>query len=371
MARIWTAFFGRAARRALTDYVLMVTLIMLILLAIAWTIDLARYFPSIRDGAREDGEPLLSVLLPYMSYRAVDMVVRMLPMACFFGIYIAELLRRYRLESIVLITAGFSPRRMLGAILVFAALAGALQQWLEQKGRPQAIIAQVALGYGGYADRFRPHLMNNHVWYLAGDVTIRTRFYRGTPVELRDVLVFTGVQQEEMDKIYAAERGEPADSDGSWRLSNVQVWNAKDLDTPPLQMDTVTLDLSVLPEQTTYHGIPGFYLPDPVISRLRNVTTNLGIRAGAEVAIWKRYTAWALPGAFAILAALLAQFGFSGRQPNVVRIIALAAFGYIAVVSVKVFWEIGEMGAIPAWFAINASIFGVLAISAYLLRRLS
>ncbi len=371
MAKVWIALFGRAARRAVLDYIKLVALIMLILLAIAWTIDLARNFNAIRAGAARDGEALLGVLLPYLGYRTADMVVRMFPMAVFFGVYIAELLRRFRLESVILISAGASPRRMIGAVLVFAVLGGALQQWLEQTGRPRAVEAQVALGYGSYAGRFRAHWTNHHVWFLAGDTTIRAQIYRGSPPEMRDVLVFTGVQQPQLEKVYAAGRAEPAGLQGDWRLLDVKAWNAADQTGEPEILDNILLPLNILPEQVAYSSIPGFYLPDAIVHRLKLVTSDIGARAGAEIAIWKRYTAWALPGTFAILAALLAQFGFSGRQPRIPRMIAMAAFGYIAVVSVKVFWEIGEMAAIPAWFAVNASIISVLLISAYLLRRLS
>ena len=76
-----------------------------------------------------------------------------------------------------------------------------------------------------------------------------------------------------------------------------------------------------------------------------------------------------MPGALALLAVCLAQNGYSGRQPNVPRLIAMAVFGYIVVTSIKVFWALGELGAMPAAAAVITSVVSILAIGLFLLRR--
>jgi len=364
------ALFGIAARRALMDYVRMTGLILFILLITAWTIDLAQNFPRIRTDATRREVSVVSIVFPYLGYRAVDIITRMLPMACFFGVFAAEIMRRFRLETVILKAAGASPLRLLGAVLLFAIVTGALQTRLEQSWRPAAIQAQVALGHGSYARRFRQDWRLTNDWLVSGDTAVRARLRRDTPPAMRDVLIFTGINAPELKTIYAAERVVPGDTPYEWRLQKGSKWQATDGAETSESFDELTLTLDLIPEQISFVAVPAFYIPsEPLraIATMRNAPT----AAAADVAIWRRLTAWTLPGTFALLAFLLVSFGFSGRTANYPRLIALAFLGYVSVVSVKVFWALGELGAVAAPMSVLATVGAVWGLSAILLYRQS
>jgi lipopolysaccharide export LptBFGC system permease protein LptF len=370
LASLPTALFGIATRRALLDYLRMVGLILFILLATAWTIDLAGNYAGIAADAERRGLSLAATLLPYLGYRTADMVTRMLPMACFFGVYLAEIARRARLETVILKAAGASPVRMLSAVLLFALLLGTLQARLEQSWRPAAVAAQIELGYGSYARRFRNDWTHFQSWLVSGDTAIRAELKRDQPPEMRDVLIFTGINAPHLKTIYSAARALPGDTPRQWRLLSGSKWQAEQGMESAEAFDEMTLTLDLIPEQISYYDEPAFYIPtEPLraIARMRNAPT----AANADVALWRRRTVWTLPGTFALLAFCLASAGFGGRTANVPRLIALACLGYFAVVSVKVFWALGELAAVPAAASVLSTVGAVLLLSAVLIRRQS
>lgn len=364
------ALTGRTTRRALMDYLKMVALIMVVLLMIAWAIDLADNLNAIRRDARARDVPVLSLLAPYLTYRTADMVTRMLPMACFFGVYLAEIGRRLRLETVILKAAGASPLRLLAGVLLFAVLTGVLQHKLENTWRPAAVVAQVELGHGAYARRFSLDWTTEHRWVVTGDVAIRGQVRRAPPGTMRDVLIFVGIRSHRLETIYAADRLVPGAEPGEWIAKQGTRWQATadGERVEPFESRSLTLDL--IPEQIAHIGVPAFYLPAPAlhaIATMRDAPT----APGADLAIWQRLSAWTLPGTFALLAFCLANAGFSGRRPDIPRLVALACLGYVSVVSVKVFWALGELAVISAPVAVFASVGLVWALSLWLLRRQS
>ena len=368
MDRLRILIFGVATRRAVMDYLRAVGLILFILLAIAWTIDLADNFAPIRADAQAKGVALYELLLPYLTYRTADMVTRMLPMACFFGVFLAEIARRGRLETVIFTAAGASPLRMLVSVLIFGVLVGALQQRLEESWRPAAVAAQVELGHGSYASRFAPNWTRHHAWFLNGDIAIRAQVLRADPPALRDVLIFTGLQEDRLRTIYAADRVDPSDQRFQWHLSGVEIWNAAAGEETSEQAPDQTITIELIPEQLTHYDVPGFYLDTAELQELATMR-GIGTSADADTALWRRWTAWLLPGSLALLAVCLTKPGYSGRQINIARLIALAVLGYAAVVSIKVFWAVGELGGLPAPLAVLGSVAVILGLSAVLVWR--
>lgn len=367
--RFRNAFVGIATRRAVYDYLRFVLLIMFILLAIAWTIDLAENFGAIRREAVERGLPVYQILLPYLTYRSADMLTRMLPMASFFGVFLAEIARRARLETVIFQTAGASPFRMMTSVLIFGLIVGMLQQQLESRWRPAAVAAQVDLGLGGYANRFARVWLDKPAWFLAGDTAIRAQVFRDAAPAMRDVLIFTGLRAPRLQTIYAAKRAFPTREPFMWRLQGVEKWYTAAGDKNSVAMPDMTLRLELIPEQLTYYTVPGFYLPTDPLRRLQQISTDPQTATGANVAVWRRRTAWILPGALALLAVSLSRSGYSGRQPNVPRLVALAVFGYLSVVSIKVLWAVGELGGLAAPVAVLGSVAFILAVCVLLIWR--
>jgi len=363
-----SALFGIATRRAVVDYLRMVLLILFILIAIAWTIDLAQYLPQIRDKAATDDTPLWQILLPYLTYRSADMVTRMLSMACFFGVFLAEIARRARLETVILTAAGAGPARMLSAVLIFGLGMGALNHMLETRWRPAAVAAQVELGLGAYGGRFRVLWINEHAWFMSPDMAIRAQVLRADPPALRDVLIFTGLREPRLTDIYAVDRAAPTQTLKDWHLEGVEQWDASAGRATSQKIDDLTLTLDLTPDELSYYGIPGFYLPTEPLTRLAHVQDPV-TSTGAQVALWRRRTVWVLPGALALLAVCLSQLGYSGRQANYPKLIAMAVLGYAAVVSIKVLWAVGALGGLAPWLAASGSGLAILTLSAALVWR--
>lgn len=361
---------GTATRRALADYLKMVALIMFVLLMIAWAIDLADHFDSMRTDAAARGVPVATILAPYLMYRTADMVTRMLPMACFFGVFLAEVGRRLRLETVVLQAGGASPLRLLAGILLFAVLTGTLQSRLENDWRPAAVAAQVKLGHGTYAERYDLDWTHDYHWFVADDIAVRAQVRRGAPSALRNVLVFKGIKSPRLEAIISAEQLIPGQDQNQWVAINGTRSLANGNEQDSTDFDRFSLTLDLIPEQVKYFEVSGWYIPDPDLRKIAS-QTKAATAPGADLAIWQRLTAWTLPGTFALLAFCLANSGFSGRRPDIPRLIALACLGYVSVVSVKVFWSMGELSVLPAPIAVLASVSLVWILSIWLLWRQS
>lgn len=351
----------RAARYQLSA----IALVMLLLLAVAWSIDLADKFADVREASRTRGVPLASLLAPYMVYRAVDIVTRLLPIACFVAIFLAEIAPRWRLESVVFTAAGMSPLQSLAPALVAAAVVGGVQLGLEAWGRPAAVFAQVELGLGSYADRFKRGVSQDKEWFLSGPDAITGRVVSDDNPELREVELFRGYAGERLEQVVMAARAEPADLPNRWLLLDAVVWDRQPDGATYLQRQETFLevDLAMIPEQLTYFDVPAFYLPNAPLAKLAGMR-DLPQIADVDLAIWRRWSAFFLPGAFLLLGASLAQNVWNGRMPSPLRIAAFGLAGYAAVVSVRILWSMGELGALPAAFAAWATIVAALIATA-------
>ncbi len=342
-----------------------IALVMLLLLAVAWSIDLADKFADVRNAAEARGAPLLSVLAPYMLYRAVDIVTRLLPVACFVAVFAAEIAPRRRLESVVHAAAGMSPLQSLAPAFLAAAVVGGAQLGLESWWRPAAVFAQVDLGVGSYADRFRRGVSSQREWFLSGHDAISGLVVSQDEPELREVELFRGFSDDRLEQVVLARKAEPAEIPGRWLLLDAVVWDRQaGGDTyEPRRESFIEVDFAMIPDQLTYFDVPGFYLPNGPLHRLAGMRALPAI-ADMDLAIWRRWSAFFLPGAFVLLGATLARNVWSGRMVSFQRVALYGLAGYAAVLSVKILWSMGEQGAIPASFAACAPIAAALAAAA-------
>lgn len=350
-----------AFRRTVRLYLLGIAVVMLLLLLIAWSIDLAEKYAEVRDAATQRGVPLMSVLVPYLLYRAADIVTRLLPIACFVGVFVAEIMRRRRLETIIFWSAGFSPLQGLASVLAVAAILGVIQFSLERTLRPAAVFAQVDLGVGTYADRFRRGIDDDEHWFLSGKDAIRANVWISDNPELRRVEVYRGFSADRLSQVIVADSAQPGDRPNVWRLYNAIVWDRQGESYTPTSKPVLDIDFTLAPEQLTYLGVAGFYLPNDALLKIAEFRNAPNIGA-IDLAIWRRWMAFLLPGAFILLGATLGQAVWSGRVLLPSRSLAFGMGGYASIVSVKVFWALGEIGSIPAFLAASLTI--VLAITA-------
>jgi lipopolysaccharide export LptBFGC system permease protein LptF len=364
------AITGLAMRSALSLYLRNTLLAMLLLLITALAIDLAKHLPSVQEKAASSNS---AMLLPYyILYRATDIITRMLPTACFLALFLSEILRRRRLESVILSASGFSPAQTTAAIFFFGLIVGSCQYLLEAHLRPAAVFAQVELGVGSYAKRFRSGLLNRPEWFITNGNALSGRVFRATNPELREVKIFQGINQDRLSGIILAERAVPTDKPNIWRLHSAVSWQGAENqgNYKPLENDLLDVKIDLVADQLTYMDVPGFYIPG---AALKNIAAmhNAPTANDANVALWRRWTAILLPGAFALLGASLAQMGYSGRVQNIRVLAGLAFFGYISIVSVKVFWALGELGVFPPSAAVLSSLLLALSGSIFIQYRRS
>lgn len=339
-------FSGIAMRKALGAYLLVTALIMLLLLATAWAIDLARNFDDVQAKAAERGVGLYRILVPYLAYRGTDIVTRLLPIACFIGLFLAEILRRQSLESVILAAAGHSPLQGLAAVVAFGLIAGGALATLETWARPAAVFAQVELGVGQYADRFRRGSTRGRHWFVTERDAMRAGVVSEDTPELRNIELYRGFTSDGLEEIVVARRGVPA-GEKRWRLEDAIICNGASGSSCVPAGKPVEVDFDLIPPQLTYLGIPAFYLPNQALSQLAEMRQAPNI-ADIDFALWRRWTAILLPGAFALLGASIAQIVWSGRVQSTWRITAACFAGYLVINSIKVFASLGELGAMPA-----------------------
>lgn len=368
IAQSRTALFGIATLRALSDYLRMVGLIMFILLIIAWTIDLSQHLPDIRRAAGADNIPVLSLLTPYLTYRSVDIITRLLPMACLFGVFLTEIFRRTRQESIVLAAAGATPVRMLMSVLWLGSILGTAQGMLEARWRPAAVLAQVDLGYGDYARRYSRDWLPDASWFIEENTVMRAEVRRSDVPELRNVLVFQGIRAPRLQGVIAAERAFATAVPSKWILQTVRIWDPGNDDAAPETRPLLILDFNLIPEQISYLGIQEFNIPTPGLMRIA-ARPNAPNAAQIQTAVWRRRVAWLIPGAMALLAVALVRAGFPGHVPVIPRLIAVAAIGYISVVAFKVFWALGHLAVLPAPVSVLVPIVVALVLAMAIARR--
>lgn len=362
----WPFWCGISARQTLRLYLLLAGLMMFILLMIALTIDMAKYLPAVQQKAESLELPLVQVLLPYLGYRSVDIITRLLPMACFLGLFLAEIMRTHRLERTILAFGGYSPAKGVRVVLLFAFFVGAIETTLETRVRPLAVFAQVDLGLGAYGRRFNPELSKKPAWFVIGDTAIRARIMRGAAPEMHAIEMFRGLSQSRLTSVLTAERALPSETPLHWRFENGSEWRLGDDDKYTLyKFTTRDIALDLLPEQVRYHNIDGYYLPSEDLDKIASMRA-ADTASNADVSIWRRWSAFLLPGAFAFLGASLAQVGYSGRRYSFATLIFFALFGYLSIVSVKVLWALGELGVLSAPVAVLGSITGTIVLASAL-----
>lgn len=359
---------GLAHRRALSQYLAAVALIMAVLLAVALTLDFAAEWQELQRVARAqgagEGAGLARFVLVYAGYRTVDIVTRLLPVACLGGVFLAEVLRRRQMESQVLEGAGASPWRGMAPVFSLALLLAPVQLGLDGLLRPLAVFAQVDLGVGQYARRFGTIREDNGHWFLAQNLALHATSVQRDPPELRDVIVYRdGVHPR---GVISADYARPGSAPGRWVLHDPRLHRLDDAsEGAPGQPEPLELRLPLYPDGLRYLNVPALYLPGPA---LKHVSAQAASRTTADAATerWRRWLAVALPGAFALLGLSLSQTGFPGRRANATALLLLGGSGYLSVFSVKMFWELGALGRLTPPLAASAGMLIALTLVALL-----
>lgn len=341
------SFTGRAMRMALREHVGAFLAVQMVLIFVALMLDFADSFDSIRAAAADRN--LGAVILEYTLYRTADIVARLMPVAALLGAFIAEVRRRALLETVILSAAGVSALPTIAALCWMGAVTGWLEWKLERDWRPAAVFAQVELGAGDYADRYAEGLTDDQHWFVREDSALAGRVLVGPHPELRDVSYFIGLNGRGFDRLIRADRVRPLGG-GQWEFDDAEIWTA----TPDgrligLPEQTMELPLWFQTNRLRYLQPSAYYLPQEVL--LARAVANPE-DPFIRTTLWRRGTAWLLPGLFSILGATLAMVGFRGRVTRVPILVGMAFGGYLVTLSLKVFWALGEQGALSVPLAV-------------------
>ncbi len=348
-------YTGIAARQVVFLHLRTIAFVMFVLLTVAIAIDLTKNLEDVRKHAAEAGVSFAPLLGEYLGYRAIDIVTRLLPMASLAGAFLAELLRHQRMENVILSAAGAGPGVVYGALIAVGIILGSMQASLEGWLRPTAIWSQVELNLGSYAARFRRGEMGPE-WFTDETRALRAKVLRSNSPELRDVMIFEGIEQETLTSITYAARALPGAEPETWVLQDVVRWEGSPgAVMRPESEDRAEIKFPLLPTHLKYHGVLGFYIPNEPLREIA-AFRDLARWADAETAVTRRYLAFLLPGVFAFLGATLSQAGRSGRLISWWRLLPLGATGYVTLVSVKSFWALGEFGKLAPWVSASAPL---------------
>ena len=137
------------------------------------------------------------------------------------------------------------------------------------------------------------------------------------------------------------------------------------------QYPSLELRLDIVPEALSYYDIAAFYLPQAPLEVLARDSNPLK-GPDVDAALWRRWAAFFLPGAYALLGASLAPVAGTGRVIAPLRILVLALAGYLALVATKVSWAMGEIGVLSgftsSWLSIVLALVGVIVAQRMLSR---
>ncbi|MGH1423977.1 MAG: LptF/LptG family permease [Pseudooceanicola sp.] len=362
--RVYT---GHATRLAMREHLATFVAVHAVLIFVALMIDFAENFDSIRAAA--DGGRLIPVLGKYVLYRVTDITTRLMPVSALLGAFLAEIRRRALLETVILAASGVSALPTIAALCWIGFITGGLQWKLERDWRPAAIFALVDLRAGEYAGRYVPGLTEKQYWFVRDDSAIVGHVLVGPEPEMRNVSYFIGLNGQGFDRLIKAQSVKPM-GDGMWRFEQAEIWTSAGgnrlVGKPSPELD---MPLWITSERLQYLLPSPYFLPHDVLLARHVAQPD---NAAVNTTIWRRYTAWFLPGLFAFLGASLAMTGFRGRVTRVPILVGMAFGGYLVSLSIKVFWALGELGAMSAPFAVLVPSLLALGIGAtlqYILNR--
>jgi len=367
---------GIIARQDFVGLVVFVATVQTILLLVAISIDLARYFDQVAAKAPADLVGRIALFAWYLGLRIVDMVTRLLPIAVFVGVLAFELWSIVTRRRAIHWVSGRHPLRVLWPAAAVGIVFGALQYQLHVDWRPHAVLRQAADRLGAYGERYVRDTIRKDAWIITGDRLVHAHVRFGPPAELIDVDLFRLDRDAGVREIMRAARAEPTGLRNLWRFDRATRWT-RDPERPSVMRisagpDQELVPIPLDPRAVTYLGLPAKYIPDDDLRAM--VASGSTMLIGPDHRVWPevRRADALLPLAMALLAASVSLLAGASR-PRLGLLIGCVLSGYVVHVATRVFVVAGEMGNLDpvaaAWTPVSATFAAVVVIAAVGARR--
>jgi lipopolysaccharide export system permease protein len=348
--------FGLHTRHLLKSYCRQSILVLCAILTIALSIDLTFYLSKVLVTISQWQTSWASIYLArYVVLRGTDFAAELLPLACFFGVFWAEVEHTLSRERLIVWLSGRAPQQCLLPVVFFGIAVGGVQLALNYYLRPLAVMAMARDHLGFYGERYDPNIQPGPRWVAAGHDLVQGTVEPGDPPSLRDVKIYRMNNELSLKTFFQAREARPL-KQGEWLLIDGYQWSPAQMleqdgsTAAPAVTETIPftqqpIDLNVSPIWINNDRVNARYLTNDVFSALSKES----FFPDFEFRTWQ-HARWSLP-LFCIAMTLFAtslSLLLLARKIEIVQLATIAAMGYFANALMKVFILLGEHGQVPA-----------------------
>jgi lipopolysaccharide export system permease protein len=355
MRRMLPAPLGWHTRYMIASYSRHTFLVTCAILVLALSIDLTLFLTKVLAVVLTwQGFWVLS-LAWYLVLRGTDFLAELLPLACFAGVFWAEIVHTASQERLIVWLSGRAVQQCLVPALLFGTMVGIVELALNIYLRPMAVMTMAVDHLGSYGERFDPRPLPNAQWIAAGRDLIQAYVESGAPPTLRDVKVYRMDESLALRAMYRAKLAKPLD-DHAWLLIDGYRWvsplgagsdksDAEGANLPQgeqeLPFAQEKLDLQVAPIWINNFQIGARYLTNDVFKALAKVKFS----PRSEFRTWQqaRYSMAVFCAVMPLLAASLSVL-LLGNEIRWAMLCFIAIVGYMANTAIKLFILLGEHG---------------------------
>ena len=355
LRRVLPAPLGWHTRYMIASYSRHTFLVTCAILVLALSIDLTLFLSKVL--ATVSGWPdfwALS-LARYLGLRATDFLAELLPLACFIGVFWAEIVHTMSQERLIVWLSGRAAQQCLVPALLFGAMIGTVELALNIYLRPMAVMTMAVEHLGSYGERYDPRPLPYPQWIASGRDLIQAFVVAGSPPTLRDVRVYRMDETMALQTFFRAKLAKPLD-DRSWLLTDGYRWTspigARPIGSPPegkkfaepegeVAFAQERLDLKVAPIWINNFRIGARYLTNDVFTALMKVSFS----PDSEFRTWEqaRYSQSLFCAAMPVLAASLSIL-LLAYEIRLAMLCFIALAGYMTNTAMKLFVLLGEHG---------------------------
>lgn len=351
--RILPAPLGWHTRYMIASYFRHAFLATCAILALALSIDLTLFLSKVLAAVSHWPVFWGLALGWYLLLRGTDFLAELLPLACFVGVFWAEIVHTISQERLIVWLSGRAALQCLVPALLFGTIVAVVQLGLNIYLRPLAVMTMAVDHLGSYGERFDPWPLPDPQWLAAGRDLIQAIVEPGSPPALREVKVYRMDESLALQSFYQAKLATPLD-DHTWLLRDGNRWTstrgADQAGTNPDDGNGIASDqeipfarekiqLAVAPIWINSFRIGARYLTHDVFDAL----TKVKFAPDSEFRTWlqARYALALFALAMPLLAATLSMLFLAG-EVSLPALSVIALVGYMANTAVKIFTLLGE-----------------------------